>query len=298
MAQQRTWRRVPSAPPGLENGVSWVCLGTHLMIVATTNVGWCVVDARDPRPYIVIDGHTLHYCGVFNGSWAMSSTSSASSSPYTLAYYPGVGWAYRASGFRSPKTWLDYDGTTRLGDDYWTVSSSSYMPDSMPRGIARASRRTVTFTGHGPNAEGTSLTGTWYWPRLQPASRIARTSDPAGAFDTAVDGWTGAGSVLVGNATFSAGTRGTLSVSVAGTSCGPATLQNGTWAIGTVGSGAWLQTSADLRSCAAGDTVAWFAQYEAGYDGDELQSESWTCSGRTIGDETARVWVGDCARWL
>lgn len=297
MAKHRTWQRVPSAPPGCDNGVSWVCLGSNIMLVATTNVGWCAVDARDPRPYIVIDGRKLYYCGVFNGSWAMSSSASGSNFPHTLAYYPGIGWAYKESGFSSPKTWLDYDGTTRLGDDYWTVSST-YMPDNMPHGIARASQRTVTLTGHGPTAEGTSLTGTWYWPRLQPASRIARTASPAGTYDTAVDGWTGVGSVIVGNATFSAGSRGTLSVSADGTSCGPATLQNGTWAIGTIGSGAWLQTSDDLRTCDNGDTVSWSPQHEAGYDGDELQSESWTCSGRTIGDETARIWVGDCARWL
>lgn len=267
------------------------------MLVATATVGWCVVDARAPRPYIVIDGHELHYCGVLNGSWAMSSSGSGSSASHTLAYYPGIGWAYQASGFASPKTWLDYDGETRLGDDYW-IASGSYMPDNMPHGIARASRRTVEFDGHGPNAEDTTLTGTWYWPRLQPASRILRTADPAGTFGTAADGWDGASLVLVGNATFSAGARGTLSVSADGRACGPATLQNGKWAIGVMGSGAWLQTTADLRSCANGDTVAWTPKTETGYEGDVPQGESWTCSGRTIGDETGMVWLGDCARWL
>lgn len=280
------WICRPVAPPGCQNRASWFCDASHLVAVRALNVGWCLVDPRDPRPHIVIDGHKLTYERVFNGSWAMSA-----SGGHTFARHPGLGWVFQtrsSSIWNTPRAWLDYDGSTVLGDDYWSLPSDIGSPDDIPGRIPFGGSLTIELTGHGPNAGGTTLTGTWKWPRLEPASRRTAANAFPGSYNCPRDGF-GAATVVLGNNVFMAG-ENEYEVAADGLSCGPARLSGGNWGFDDQ-EDIRLIADRDLRTCLAGETVNWLP----GGEGDP--ADTWRCVGARA-DGTARIWAGDVARWL
>lgn len=242
---------------------------------------WILVDSLCPNFSIAISGttQTLEHSGFLHGYPVFANST-------WKFFFDGSAWVL-AKTF-APLAYVDrYDGA--LGDDYYVESNSN------------SHSHTVRFTGHGPNAGGASITGTWIWPRLCHSSQDGALDEKTGIYDSAKDGWTGAARVIVGTRSFSGDGAGDMDKTH--TKCGEASYDatDGVWRIGAESlDGVWWECSQDLAAAdRVNATYTFTAHAGQDYEVELPQQRVWTFDGFN-GPEAkkAQIWVVDVARWL